>query len=427
MSDLGWPTIQRLRRVLSAAARYYAFAAVMLVSSLIMILLLNGGLTGYLRWHPQLLMSEADRINENTRAIREKMVPPDKALEWYDLQRPEQVAEMWEEFYSAAQMFEAYTHFRPKPLLGKYYLVTEAGYRMTRDPGPWPPSRDDFNVFFFGGSTAFGVGPAWATVASYLQDAMNDGGVGRRKAYVYNFARSGYLSTQEVILLQNLLRDGHVPDMVVFLDGLNEFCWYDGRPSSWQTLARYFDQVNEDYRAQMAGYGIATQWSYLREFVRSLPLVHALDVWRQRAVSPGIPRYQQATEVAEAPQSDEVLNRVIDRYLHNLRQVEAIARAYGIVPVFAWQPIPTYHYDLRYHLFRPDRLGCHINSKVGYPLMAARLARMPSNPRFIWTADIQSELKEPLYVDAFHYTAPMSRRLAQFIHRELRGRGLLPR
>ena len=417
-------------RIIRNVRLYYGIGAITLVSCLLMLYAVNEGITLFLRNHPALLMSEADRINENTRAIREKMIPPEKAVEWYDLERPEQVTEMWDEFYRATQMFESYTHFRPKPLMGNYYKVTEAGYRMTRNPGPWPPSADNFTVFFFGGSTAFGVGPAWATVASYLQEVMNKtGGVTGRKVYVYNFGRSGYMSTQELILFQNLLRDGHLPRMVVFLNGLNEFCWHDGQPSSWQMLARYFDQVNEDYRAQMAGYGIVTRWDHLRDFFWSLPLVRVLNAFSQRATSPAIPQYQKATEVKieanETPQTDEVLNRVIDRYFHNLRQAETISRAYGIIPVFVWQPIPTYHYDTRYHLFKPDRLDCHINSKVGYPMMAAYLAKMPFNPSFIWAADIQQELKEPLYIDAFHYTAPMSRRLAQFLNDEIGRRQLL--
>ena len=415
-----------LKKTIKSAALYYVIVAVTLASGLLAVLALNEFLAFYLRLHPELLMSEADRLNENTRAIREKMIPPEKALEWYDLEKPEDVAEMWAEFYQVTQVFESYTHFRPKPLLGKYYKLTEAGYRMTRDPGPWPPFPDNFNVFFFGGSTSFGVGPAWATVASYLQDFLNEsGGVRGHKAYVYNFGRSGYMSTQEAILLQNLLRESHVPDMVVFFDGLNDFCWHDGQPSSWQMLARHFDQVNENYRKLMAGYGIVTRWDYIRNFIRSLPLSRALNAIIQRSTSAGIPQYQQATEVTEQSEGEEVLNRVIDRYLHNLRQTEAISKAYEIIPVFVWQPVPTYRYDTRYHMFKPDRLHCHINSKVGYPMMAERLSRMPANPRFIWAADIQRDLKEPLYVDAFHYTAPMSRRIARLIAAEVKARGLL--
>jgi hypothetical protein len=43
---------------------------------------------------------------------------------------------------------------------------------------------------------------------------------------------------------------------------------------------------------------------------------------------------------------------------------------------------------------------------------------------FIWLADMQESLKEPLYIDVFHYTAPMSRRIAALLAKEIAARGL---
>ena len=415
-----------LKKALKTVGQYYLIIAVTVSSFLFLLLVFNEGMTYYLQRHPKMLMSAADRINENTRAIREEMIPSDKVVEWYDLQHPSQVKDMWGEFYEATPIFESYTHYRPKAFLGKFYKVTEAGFRMTKDQGPWPPSIENFNVFFFGGSTAFGVGPAWATVASYLQDAMNEhGGAKEQKVYVYNFGRSGYMSTQESILFQNLIRDGHIPNMAVFLDGLNDFCWHDGQPSSWQTLAQHFNQVNEDYRAQMAGYGITTRWNYLRDFFRSLPITRAFDTLLYKSNNQDIPRYQKDTEVKETAEDETVLTQIINRYFHNIRQTRGISMAYGIIPIFVWQPIPTYKYDMRHHLFKPDRLHCHINSKVGYPMVANYLLKLPSHSDFIWAADMQERAKEPLYVDAFHYTAPMSRKLATFIASQIIKRDLM--
>jgi hypothetical protein len=46
---------------------------------------------------------------------------------------------------------------------------------------------------------------------------------------------------------------------------------------------------------------------------------------------------------------------------------------------------------------------------------------------FIWCADMQQTLAEPLYVDKVHYTAEMSRLLASAIGDQLIERGLLSR
>jgi hypothetical protein len=141
-----------------------------------------------------------------------------------------------------------------------------------------------------------------------------------------------------------------------------------------------------------------------------------------------IPQYnspQINTITDEKSESKQILESVIKRYLNNMLQIKAISNAYGIVPVFVWQPIPTYQYDLTNHIFNPDRLGCHINSKIGYPLMHDLQAYQVLGDSFIWAADIQKDLKEPIYVDAFHYTAPMSKRIAEFIGEKISRRRLI--
>ncbi|MGE4165614.1 MAG: hypothetical protein AB7E67_06485 [Xanthobacteraceae bacterium] len=404
----------RLFRVLAAAGSYYVIAAVTIVTMAALLLIGNQLAQIYLRSNPYLLMTADDRINENTRAVREKMIPPEKATLWYDLRPGDDVKAMWDEFYNAGVMFQSYVHFRSRPLMGKYYGVTEAGYRLTREPGPWPPDPANLNVFFFGGSTSFGVGPYWATVASYLQDSFERSGQFKRKVYVYNFGRSGYISSQEVTLFSRLLSAGYKPDMAVFLDGLNDFCFWDGQPSSWGALAAYFNQSNDEYRRQTAGYGVVTQWGKVSEFLRTLPLLRLVNgLLFQRAETI---EYKTTNEPPpDKPESEAVLRQVIDRYIANMRQVKAVSEAYGIVPVFVWQPIPTHKYDVSHHVFNPNRLGCHINSKVGYPMMETVMRSRPLGDSFIWAADMQQDLKEPLYVDAFHYTAPMSKRIAEFI------------
>ena len=42
---------------------------------------------------------------------------------------------------------------------------------------------------------------------------------------VYNYGTPTYYSYQELILFSNLVYNGHKPDIVVFLDGINDF-WF---------------------------------------------------------------------------------------------------------------------------------------------------------------------------------------------------------
>jgi hypothetical protein len=95
--------------------------------------------------------------------------------------------------------------------------------------------------------------------------------------------------------------------------------------------------------------------------------------------------------------------------------IEAIASGFKIKAIFVWQPVPTYKYDLSDHLFSEWGFGGHTMSQLGYPVMAKFVEKTPLGNNFLWCAEIQEGVKEPLYVDRVHYTSKMSRMLASCI------------
>ena len=298
-----------------------------------------------------MLLSRAERINENTRSVREAMIPSDKITEWYDLEKSEHLRAMWDEYYNSGAEFESYVHYRSRPVLGDFYGVTEAGYRQVENQGPWPIEEDNFNVFFFGDPPPLGSGLI-GQLASYLQEALNERGVANGNVKSYNFGRSGYFSSQEQILFHKLISQGAIPDLVVFMDGLNDFCFRDGQPSGWQQLAAYFNSVNDAAQARSAGYGIVTDWQKLGDFVTEMPLLRFIAALLDRFTEQSIPAYTGPSgTIEEAAPPVKELETVLDRYINNIRQVEAVGKQFGIQSYFIWQPIPTYAYDPKYHMF----------------------------------------------------------------------------
>ena len=57
-------------------------------------------------------------------------------------------------------IYAPYIQYREARFEGRYFAVMEEGYRRSSGQKPWPPHPDRFNVFVFGGSTAFGYGVA---------------------------------------------------------------------------------------------------------------------------------------------------------------------------------------------------------------------------------------------------------------------------
>jgi len=301
---------------------------------------------------------------------------------------------------------EVLAQFRERPFKGRFVETDPNGFRHGGDQGPWPPRDDAFNVFFFGGSTALGYGVVdEETVASHLQRVLALR-TPARPPRVYNFARGSFYSTQERLLFDKLVTLGEVPDLAIFLDGLNEFFFREDPPPFTVDMTRNVEQ-------QLAGPVLAA--------FRSLPGFRWFDERRAvRAFGDGRPKKTQSDPAADRRAAD----RVIDRYLDNKAIIETIAASRNIPVAFVWQPVPTYRYDLQHHVWQ-DHFGRHELSRVGYPRMRERVAALPAAGKLLWCADLQEDAKELLYVDLVHYSPRFSAQIAQCIADRLAASGLL--
>jgi hypothetical protein len=331
-----------------------------------------------------------------------------------------QVAKLMEESWARPPLYEPFAQFKERPWHGQFVNVDPNGFRRGRDQGPWPPDPHAVNVFVFGGSTTFGMGlPDDQTVPSHLQDVLahRRPGVAVR---VYNFGAGYYFSTQERVQFEQLLLAGVVPDVAVFVDGLNDFFQPDGVPALTSRLARVLsDPVPRPAHPYL-------------ELLRQLPLGVAatrVQAWATRRPLPSAasapPPRAEASPGTVTPAERATIAAVIARYLGNKRMIEAVAAAHGIHVAFAWQPVPTYKYDLAHHASHPQGFGRVEITRAGYPEMARVAQAGAGGPNFVWCADIQEGRREELYLDLVHYAPRMARRVAACIAKGLLHRHLL--
>lgn len=306
-------------------------------------------------------------------------------------------------------VYEPYTDAaEERPVHGRFVNIHEAGFRMGREQGPWPPEPRHYNVFLFGGSTAFGYGLVDDdTVASYLQSRL--GTAGGRPVRVYNFGRCGYYSTQERILFGRLLVAGHAPDAAVFLDGLNDFSMPEDVPIVTPWLEGRFGIATHEGRSLATALEALPLAVTMRHAARVLGLAASDD-----APPPAPPAGYDDPARADA---------IIARWVRSKAAIEGVAAAHRVAVVFAWQPIPTYD-------FPPGRTGWLVGGANGwagaaYPRMASHRAAHPLGPTFVWCADVGRDGTEELYIDPVHYAPAMSDRVAQCVALALRERGLL--
>jgi hypothetical protein len=314
--------------------------------------------------------------------------------------------------------YEPFVQFRPGARSGRFVNVRPEGFRAGAGPRPWPPDAEATSVFFFGGSTAFGAGvPDASTIPAQLERALAERGCGARPA-VYNFGRPDYFSSQERALFERLALEGTPPDLAVFFDGLNDFYHWRGVPA-W----------TEGIRALVAhalDRGGVT--SAAADLARRLPLGRAAAaLGRAAGMSPGSRGLEG--DAGGPPADDEpALRAVIDRWLGNKRLVEAVAAASGARALFAWQPVPTFEYDLAHHALYPGDMSYfrgHQRSRFGYARMRALRPGLGLGPEVLWLDEIQAGRRENLYVDGVHYTEAFSREIAERIAEHLRAHAFL--
>lgn len=371
----------------------YQASAVMLLNTLIVLLLLNGALA--------LAFAAKDRRDRNPVSSQygHEMV----RAAYPDLDEQDMDAllqETWTRHYA----YEPFTQFKEEAFQGRFVNVDAHGFRVTKNQGPWPPDSANLNVFLFGGSTTFGYGVADdQTLASYLQETL--AAVLEREIRVYNFARGYYYSTQERILFQEVLVAGLVPDLAIFVDGLNDFYHAANEPLFTD---RFRSLVQHETASSLKSLALATS---LGRVVRGFGRKLAPSAPAEEAAAQGLTDSPDGTG-RPADGGSPMSVEVVERYLANKRMIEAVAEPFGVTPIFVWQPVPTHEYDLQYHPFAVGGFEGHGASEQGYAYMAERVEANPLSDNFLWLAGIQKDEKQALYVDKVHYTAAFTRTLA---------------
>jgi lysophospholipase L1-like esterase len=309
-----------------------------------------------------------------------------------------EVAQLFREEYRPWQA-DWFTGFSEAPFQGKYVNVSPNGFRVGTNQGPWPPDhKKSYVVYLFGGSTAFSYGETDAQAFGSVLQPLLEKKLGRPVS-VYNFGQSSWFSTQERILLEQLILSGQKPDLAVFLDGLNDFHWINqvmpaipiDRPSFPKPPT--FRSVLKDAKTVLPMTRLA------------ISVHNALEKSAHRKTSDEL-------KVANTKFDDPVsLQNAVDRYFTNKRMIEAEAKEYGVKTLFVWEPAPFYKYDEKIDPFIDPEYGFSFTGftyvKYGYPVMRDYVDRThPDN--FLWCADLQQDLHELLYVDPYHYSPKMT-------------------
>jgi len=210
-----------------------------------------------------------------------------------------------------------YAIYRHAPYSREGTNISEDGIRLTPEAKCGDGS---YRVFVFGGSTIFGTAVADnETIPAYLQVGLSK--TLNRDVCVVNYGARGWVSTQGVIMLMMELQKGHVPDLVISYEGINdsvaakELHWFRG------SIEQLFEDQDKARRPTLSWLRSLRSYKKIVSFLKPSPVV-----------SPD--------EEKTALQKEKDADVIVSRYLANLRFVKALSKEYDFKFLFAWQPIP---------------------------------------------------------------------------------------
>jgi lysophospholipase L1-like esterase len=328
--------------------------------------------------------------------------------------------EFWREEAVRQQKARTYVPFRLWGVTewhGKYInndLVAEEFWRRTINPGNCI-GTNTLSVWTFGGSTMYGRGvPDWATLPSYLSRAMNAGG--QTCVVVSNYGVEGYVSEQELILLQEQLRAGGHPDVVIFLDGINDSMAQcpPGPVTPHGGYATIKSRVEGSFSARL-------------DFLKKSYAVLLTRELMARF------RHGRSLTVQTSEMQPRIMN-VLSKYEGNMLLAKALADSYGFKLYSFWQPLLTYGHKplvpFEQRMASAEAAGIPADNAC-LQMMAATFGeaerRASNEGNFIFMGSVFDSTKEPAYIDQGHLGPRGNEILAQAIAKYVRDHSGLER
>jgi hypothetical protein len=417
------------QRGTSRVLRIYSSAAVILVNSLVLFVLVNLVLAAVFFVRDLGSRSTAQNTAPATSdsAFNPDGSPVDNGkrtpgqLEWFDFNayegiKPEYASAVLDDFYELSKL--GFIH-QPWVDFSEPFFES-ALVNIDRDERGFPnrrtinPPNDSklpvVRILALGGSTTFGYGVSDEhTWPSYLSRILNERARSDGLAVhieVVNYGRGYYNSSQETVLLTQLLKSGHRPHWVVFMDGLNWIYPYE---------ATHFTDVIEKSFKEIQFGSNASGW----ERLSWIPVVRLATAIQRRIV-----RAPAGAEVVNETDFAPPYSLIANRFEQNRKIAIKTCEIYSVKPLFVIQPNAINNYPVElYRLPLPEAfLTRRRQTQVLYPMLRAQQGTMFLGDLFeAWGK------KRKAIVDDVHYSPSFNEFLAQHVAVGIDLKGVLPR
>lgn len=298
---------------------------------------------------------------------------------------PDLAEEYFKELTDAkARVWASYTQSQQTDYAGKLINVHEGTRRTWNSEAIKDDKRTRLKIFFFGGSTLWGLGSRDDfTIPSLVAKMLAENGI---SAEVTNYAVIGDVTTQSLIRLVLELRKRNVPDLVVFYGGSVEAfsACYEGEPgvplgnSSLEKIS-----PKKEAKARIS----------IR--LENFALIRLLT---------------GKTQLAGCSKTLDVLSDgALDVYLGNVRFIEAISRSLSFRTLFYLEPqLSDKTHRTKYEEDQLLKSEKRLPGKNDlYSLMRSKLVKREDESLeqnvFHDLRTIFADVASPIYMDGGHY------------------------
>jgi hypothetical protein len=322
---------------------------------------------------------------------------------------------------------------------------------------PFVPRRNDLVVAVFGGSVAESLalsltGGLWLRNSLQALPAL----AGKRRVVILNMAQGAGKQPQQLIGLAYLMALGQRVDVVINVDGFNEFALgYQNYASDLDPILPSVQRMKplamEMYRGLSSAeyYGLASRMLSARQALAEysdsmrrartgIGLTHAavLAAWHRMMLSRYTRKYEAffiqpndwndlreelGLDLSPRTAGQDVFESIFDVWLRCSQQMKMLAAANGAVYLHVVQPNAFY---TRHAITRRESAATlshfyNVGIKSGYALLAERAATLRSNG-IVSAVELFDDEPEPVYEDnCCHYTPTGETLLVQFITAQL--------
>jgi len=275
--------------------------------------------------------------------------------------------------------YEPWVEFRNADFTGKFVNVQDGVRKSIPSEYINTRSHDTVDIYFFGGSTTFGFNLSdEETIPSQFVKLYKEKYPEGKSIRIRNFGTPTYYSYQELMLFTKLIYGGDRPDVVVFLDGVNDF---------WFAKASYYNQ------------------SYFSYILR--------QVFSQDLLTTGKFQFKDtADRMFKDPENiplKDYNDTLIAHFILNIRNAKMMADLAGAKSYFFCQPVPFYKYPNQQKdpiCFKDQ----HTRYDYIYPIIEKK---SDSIPNFTFLGNMLEHETGYPFVDGLHYSPAFSRKIVE--------------